>query len=190
MTRFQTITELRLAIANNPNLGLIGGNPVIDSSSKEIRKGFVTKALYNQTLLIGGTMGFNKSDIGKAALLLLQQQWSSMKVTGLIESTPDLGDETSNREFRYFVGQEILDSLGSIPIVLTNSQLTAIALTVWGQLNDQYYQSWMQRKIVKTQHTQSQIEQAIFDKWKMEAWLKRLTASDRKGELVQDKKLS
>ena len=190
MTKFQSITELRLAIANNPDLGLIGGNPVISSSSKEIRRGFVTKNLYNQTLLIGGTMGFNKSDIGKAALLLLLQQWSSIKVADLVANTPDLGDAATNREFRYFVGQEILGSLGSIMTVLTTSQLTAIALTIWCHFNDQYYQFWMQRKIVETQHTQSQIEQAIFDKWKMEAWLKRLTASDRKGELVQDKKLS
>ena len=197
MSKFETVQELRDAIAANSQLGMIGGIPVIDSGSKEIRRGFIGKDLYNQALLIGATMNLNKSEIGNSALLALRSacssasrsQWVSERVSERVQKVEDLTDARENREFRYFVGNEIWQSLGSIWANMSNSKVTQVALEVWIYSNSDYYQDWVMRKMKETALTQAEIEQAIFDKWKLEGWVKRLELSDRKGQLVKDKKL-
>lgn len=191
MARFQNIQELQEWIKNNLHLGLFRGKSIIDSSIIEVRGAKIPKSLYDRTLLIAASMGFSKSETGKAALVLLINHRYKPEITEIIQTIGNIDHiEGRKPEFRYYVSKELYNNLGDLPKLLGKPLMTAIALTYWCDTHQEYYQEWIELKMKITGLTQEEIEQLIFDYWLMQSSKKRLEMSIKKGSLILDEKLS
>ncbi|NEP01246.1 MAG: hypothetical protein F6K58_21825 [Symploca sp. SIO2E9] len=186
----ETIEELEAWLENRKDHGKINGEPIIQTGTTEIRSGFVPGNLYDEVLLIGAAIGFNKSQIGTHALLkFLASPTKEMLQDKLLE----LGSYEAHSEFRAYIPTSLYELAVAVREQLSwnNSQLMTVSLSLF--VNDlgikEVYRQFLDKKSEETGLTTQEIEQKIFDCWRYQAREKRLELSRQRGEFVSDRKL-
>lgn len=186
-----SIEELEQWITEHSSDGHIDGTPVIETGTVEIRSGFVPGDLYDEALLKGAPLSFNKSEIGTHALMkFLSVNISKMLESGIVQ----MGDYEARTEFRAYIptGLHSLVMNRKEELRLSNSQLITIALSLF--VNDlaikELYEQYLHLLSEKSGLTPSQIEQKIFDYRRLQARIKRLELSKTKGEFITDRKIA
>lgn len=187
----KTIEELEKWVAEHSDDGHIGNIPVIETGTVEIRSGFVPGNLYDEALLKGAPLSFNKSEIGTHALIkFLSVNISNMLESGIVQ----MGDYEAKTEFRAYIptGLHSLVMNRKEELGLSNSQLMTVALSLF--VNDlaikELYEQYLDMLSDKYELTTAQIEQKIFDYRRLQARIKRLELSKAKGELITDRKIA
>jgi hypothetical protein len=185
-----TIEQLEQWLIDHADDGKIDGQPVIETGSFEIRSGFVPGDLYDDALLKGAALSFNKSEIGINALI----RFLSISVTTMIETgLLVMGEYEAKTEFRVYVpvGLHGLVMKRKEELKLTNSQLMSLALTLFvtDPAINQLYQQYLKNLSSRSGLSVAEIEQKIFDYRRYQARVKRLELSRQRGEFVSDRKL-
>lgn len=186
-----SIEELEQWLVNHADDGKIDGQPVIETGTIEIRSGFVPGDLYDEALLRGAALSFNKSEIGINALI----RFLSVNVTKMLETgVLKIGEYEARTEFRCYIptGLHNLVMRRKEQLGLSNSQIMAISLSLF--VNDlainELYEQYLDSLSDKYGVTTSQIEQKIFDYRRYQARVKRLELSRAKGAFVSDRKIA
>jgi hypothetical protein len=186
-----SIEELEIWISEHADDGHIEGSPVIETGTVEIRSGLVPGNLYDEALLRGAALSFNKSEIGIHSLMkFLSVNVSKMLGSGIIR----MGDYEAKTEFRAYIptGLYNLVMKRKEQLGLSNSQLMTISLSLF--VNDlavqELYEQYLAMLSEKHGLTTNQIEQKIFDYRRLQARIKRLELSKAKGEFISDRKIA
>lgn len=186
-----SIEELEQWLVNHADDGKIEGQPVIETGTVEIRSGFVPGDLYDEALLRGAALSFNKSEIGINALI----RFLSVNVTKMLEAgVLKMGEYDARTEFRCYIptGLHNLVMRRKEQLSLSNSQIMTIAISLF--VNDlvinELYQQYLDALSEKHGLTTAQIEQKIFDFRRYQARAKRLELSKAKGEFISDRKIA
>ncbi|HEY9610631.1 hypothetical protein [Allocoleopsis sp.] len=186
-----SIEELEQWLINHADDGKIEGQPVIETGTIEIRSGFVPGDLYDEALLRGAALSFNKSEIGINALI----RFLSVNITNMIEAgVLKMGEYEARTEFRAYIptGLHNLVMRRKDQLGLSNSQIMTISLSLF--VNDlainELYQQYLDALSEKYGLSTNQIEQKIFDFRRYQARVKRLELSKAKGEFVSDRKIA
>lgn len=186
-----TIQELKAWIDNHNNDGLVNGKPVVTEERKELRHGTVPEELIDRALLMSAPLGYTKSEIAiVGATRLLSNAVMDGAIAGMIAPT-DFSDGT---EFRAYLPQGLYNLVQRRKAELgwSNSQLMVMILTYFSHDPgiEKIYRQWAKELSESFGLSEAEIEQAVYDRRRYQARVKRYELSVQKGELVSDRKIA
>lgn len=190
----KTLEELRDWVESHHGVGAINGQSIVPSGTKEFTQGFVPGNLYDRALLYSVPFGYKKSDIViTGATRLLANAYLDSAVAGY---AIDFASYTidSGTEFRAYLPTGLYDLVQAKKRELnwTNSQMmtTILSYFVFDPGIEKIYRNWIAITIATLSCTEAEIEKAVWDRRRYQARVKRLELSERKGELVRDRKIA
>ncbi|HEY9598318.1 MAG TPA: hypothetical protein V6D33_11670 [Cyanophyceae cyanobacterium] len=191
MAKPTSIEELKAWVDEHTNDGTIGGESVIADGRKEFRHGTVPGNLYDRALLMSAPLGYTKSEIAiVGATRLLSNAVMDGAIAGMIAPT-DFSDGT---EFRAYLPQGLYNLVQRRKTELgwSNSQLMVMILTYFSHDPgiEKIYRQWAKELSESSGLSEAEIEQAVYDRRRYQARVKRYELSVQKGELVSDRKIA
>lgn len=187
---FESIDDLENWAIANKDLGLVNGQPVFSTKSKEIQSALVPKHLYDRVLLIASAKGISKTDAGKFALSNYGEAIASERGLEFVElylkDILEVPEIHFNRNFRFYAPVELIPpAMDLLPL----SVFTTLILALW------VAREWTatEKKIrARAEDLGISFEECcdkIWDSWLINQRKKRLQLSKEKGSLVTDPKL-
>ncbi|MEO8892063.1 MAG: hypothetical protein ABI417_11105 [Coleofasciculaceae cyanobacterium] len=192
MTKPRTIEELQQWVFDHANDGLINGQSPFESGTYEYRQGIVPGDLYDAALLMGAVLSLNKSQIVTHSFLLFLSSEAFTLIQKDLVQVDSFGEARS--EFRGYVPVEIYKLIQNFQMTtgLTNSEVMTISLEIFTTncALCRIYDAKLKPIELAYGLEREEIEQKIFDGWRLAARQKRLKQSLDAGVLISDRKLS
>lgn len=191
MAKPTTIEELKQWIDEHKDDGVINGESVIADGRKEFRHGTVPGNLYDRALLMSAPLGYTKSEI---AIIGATQLLSNAVLDGASAGVIAPADFTEGTEFRAYLPQGLytLVQRRKTELGWSNSQLMVMILTYFSHDPgiEKIYRQWAKELSESSGLSEAEIEQAVYDRRRYQARVKRYELSLQRGELVSDRKIA
>lgn len=191
MTKPTNIEELRTWIEEHEADGFINGVSVIQDGRSEFRHGTVPGDLYDRALLMAAPFGYSKSEI---ALVGATRLLSNAVIDGALAGAIAPNDFKDGTEFRAYFPQGLYNLIQQRKGELkwSNSQMMTMVLTYFAHDPgiQKVYRQWMEAMTASSGLSEAEIEQAVYDKRRYQARVKRYEMSLQRGEFVSDRKVA
>ncbi len=191
MTKPTTLEELKVWIDEHRNDGVINGESVIADGRKEFRHGTLPGNLYDRALLMSAPLGYTKSEI---AIVGATRLLSNAVMDGALVGAISPSDFSEGTEFRAYLPQGLYSLVQKRKSELgwSNSQMMVMVLTYfcYDPGIEKLYRQWIKELTASSGLSEEEIEQAVFDRRRYQARVKRYDLSVQKGELISDRKIA
>lgn len=191
MVKPASIEELTEWVKSHENDGVVNGVSVIPDGRAEFRYGTVPGDLYDRALLMATPFGYTKSEI---ATIGANRLLANAVIDGARASAITPADFKEGTEFRAYFPQGLYDLVQKTKGELgwSNSQMMTMILTYFAHDPgvEKIYRQWLESFAGQTGLTAQEIEQAVYDRRRYLARVKRLELCKQRGEWISDQKIA